>query len=315
MKAPSFLLAALLLGARLASAATEDVPIGFLPPAWITESLPKILTPQGRFVILAKPGAVRIIDTAAKIAAARSAIDALQNAPATISLTLNFEAISTRPVERRPAEPPSRGDGIPVPSRYSPPRVIVNPGGGVTVIPSQPLRFTTRSETSGSVVQPSAPIASTPIKQTLRRLSASSLPHQPISVPVTTRVEDAAALRALALQLGAVPPDEPAWETAGTELLIRAELTGGKLVLNVTPQVVLRAKPGQEIRRIPLSACAAGIPIPRSGAGPTGTLPRTDAAFYRLFFGTPAPAPDAVTTLTVTADVRYLGNPPPPANQ
>src|ERR1035437_10472355 len=61
---------------------SEDVPIGALPADAVKMAMQKSLSPQGRFVILAATGVVRIYDTPDKIAAARAALEAMKNAPA-----------------------------------------------------------------------------------------------------------------------------------------------------------------------------------------------------------------------------------------
>ncbi len=301
---------------------TEELPIGFLPVDWVKSALQKTLSPQGRTVLVTPTGPVRITYAEDKVAAARRAIAELQQAPALVPVELSFATTARRVVQRLPVEPPVVSSGIPVPDRYDPPRIIQNGAGGVTVVPSMPRDFRTRNVGPGTVVNPSPTGYQTqnsevrltetiPTTSVARRFSASSVSGKPVFLSVVRQVPDPAALRALALKYGAVPEAEPAWTAAGTELLVRPELSGGSLVVNITPQLVLPPMAaGQPPRRIPISACAAGVLVARGAPGSTGLLPKTDPEFYRVFLGAAQAVEDTVTAVTVTASVQYVGGPP-----
>lgn len=300
-------------GAQIA-VVTEEVPAGFLPTEWVTATLKRALSPQGRYV-LQHGGPVRITDTREKIDAARRALEELQKAPALVPLELVFTTHARRTVERLPVQPPVHDTGFPYPTRFDPPRVIMHGNGGFTFVPSQPRDFTTRNVGSGTVVNP-APTGdvtaqpevrlneTTATSDVARRFSASATPGQNVTLPVLPRGSDPAALRALAVKLRAVDESEPAWPAAATELRIKPELSGGALVVNIVPHIVLTPS-----RRVPLHACAAAVLLAPAAPKNTGLLPRTDPEFYRLFLGT-APPDDSFTALTVTARVQYLGSPP-----
>lgn len=301
---------------------TEELPIGFLPIDWVKNALQKTLSPQGRTVLVTPTGPVRITDAEDKVAAARLALAELQQAPALVPVELSFATTARRVVQRLPVEPPVASSGIPVPDRYDPPKIIQNAAGGVTVVPSMPRDFRTRNVGPGTVVNPSPTGYQTQnsevrLTETVttggptRRFSASLVLGKPVSLAVLRQVSDVAALRALAVKCGAIADGEPAWTAAGTEFLLRPELSGGALIVNVTPQIVLPpVVAGQPARRVPLPACAAGVMIARGAAGSTGMLPKTDPEFYRVFLGAPQAVDDTVTTLTVTGQVQYLGSPP-----
>jgi hypothetical protein len=324
------LLAALVLSAAalIASAAapvvTEEISLGFLPMDWVASALQKTLSPQTRTALVTPTGPIRITDHGENIAAARQALEQMQKAPAVVPVEISFSTTARRVVQRLPVEPPVVSSGIPVPDRYDPPRIIANPGGGITVVPSQPRDFRTRNVGPGTVVIPSptgyqtlTPEVRMTETETVtaggpaRRFSASTVPGKPVLFTVVRQAPDAAALRALALKYGAIVEAEPAWAAAGTELLVRPEISGGSLVVNITPQIVLPpSAAGQAGRRIPISACAAGVLIARGAPGNTGILPKTDPEFYRLFLGAPQAAEDTFTSMTVTAQVQYVGGPP-----
>lgn len=301
---------------------TEEVPIGFLPLEWVKSALQKTLSPQGRSVMVTPTGPLRLTDAEASVAAARRALAELQQAPALVPVELSFATTARRVVQRLPVEPPVVSNGIPVPNRYDPPRIIQNGAGGVTIVPSMPRDFHTRNVGPGTVVNPSPTGYQTQnsevgLTETVttggltRRFSASMVLGKPVALPVVRQVPDVAALRALALKYGAIADGEPAWPAAGTELVVRPELSGGALVVSITPQIVLPpAAAGQPARRIPLPACAAGVLIARGAPGSTGILPKTDPEFYRVFLGTPQAVEETVTALTVAAQVQYVGGPP-----
>ncbi|MEA3208240.1 MAG: hypothetical protein QOE70_1297 [Chthoniobacter sp.] len=320
LQAPLALFFGSLIASAGAAVVSEEVPVGFLPLDWVTATLQKTLSPQGRSVLVTPTGPVRIADEGEKVAAARRALEELQKAPALVPIDISFVTTARRVVQRLPVEAPVAGSGIPVPNRYDPPRIMVNPGGGVTVIPSQPRNFGTRNVGPGAIFNP-APTSSASPEARLseatatagmtRRFSVSTVPGKPVLITVLRQVPDAGALRTLALKHRAIPDTEPAWVAAGTELLLRPELSGGALVVNIVPQILLpAAAPGQEDRHIPLSACAAGVMVARGAPSNTGILPRTDPEFYRVFLGAQKAENDTFTALTVTAEVQYIGGQP-----
>lgn len=320
-------LALLAVGVTASTAAapalvTEEVPIGFLPIEWVKSALQKTLSPQGRTVMVTPTGPLRLTDAEGNLAAAQRALAEMQQAPALVPVELSFSTTAHRVVQRLPVEPPVVSNGIPVPNRYDPPRIIQNGPGSVTIVPSMPRDFQTRNVGPGTVVNPSVTGYQTQnsevrLRETVttggvtRRFSASLVLGKPVALSAVRQVVDAAALRALAVKYGAIADGEPAWTAAGTELLVRPELSGGALVVNVTPQIVLPpTAAGQAPRRIPISACAAAVLIARGAPGSTGILPKTDPEFYRVFLSAQQAADDTVTALTVTGQVQYIGSPP-----
>ena len=104
---------------------------------------------------------------------------------------------------------------------------------------------------------------------------------------------------------------EPAWTAAGTELLITPEMSGAALVVKVVPQIVLPpAAAGQPPRPNPITASSAGLMVGRGAPPQTGILPGTDPEFYRLFLGAQQSKDDTFTSLTVAAQVQYIGGAP-----
>lgn len=289
--------------------------MGYLPTDWVAGALKKTLSPQGKFVLI-NAGPVRVTDEPERIAAARQALETLQKAPSIVPLELTFVTFTRRTEQHLPVDPPVSDRGFPYPTRFDPPRVIMN-GNTVTVIPSQPRDFTTRRIGSGASVnlgpggyattQPEVRLSETSTSgAVLRRFTTSTVPGKTVTFSVMPRVEDPAALHSLALKLGAIAAAEPAWPAAATELRVDAQLSEGALVINLVPVLVLSGG-----RSVPIRACAAAVLLARATPSNQGLLPRADPEFYRLFFGSRQAADDTFTTLTVKAQVQYIGGPPP----
>ncbi len=302
-------------------AVTDEVTIGFLPVEWINAAVRKTLSPQSRAALTSPTGPLRVTDSAERLELLKAKLLDFQRAPALVPIELTFENRARRTVQRLPADQPVVERGIPVPDRYDPPRIIAGPGG-VTVVPAQPRSFTTRRVGPGTSVNLNptgfttgeAEVRFSETETTAhlaRRLSVSGVIGKPSTVSVLRQVLDPAKLYALALQRGAITNAEPAWTAAGTELLVTPELSGGALVVNVVPQIILPpAVAGQPPRRIAISACAAAVLTARGAPPSAGLLPKTDPDFYRVFLGTAQAVDDTITALTVTASVQYVGGPP-----
>jgi hypothetical protein len=309
MNARSLPLLALLAGAPSGLGGTVDIPTGFVPAPWVVEGVRKTLSPQGKFVVLNNTGVVRVTDSEEKIAEVHRLLATLQKAPATVALNLGFITYGKKTVVHPNVSPSSGGDEFPFPRKFSPPRIVQGPNGGVTVVPTQPSQFTSRG--AGASAGVTQNITTTePTKQLARRILATSVPEKPAPVPLLAKVDDVKGLHDFAVKVGAVGQQEPAWTAASTELLVTTELGGAELRVTVTPQIALPGAPGQEPRRIPVKACSAQISITRSTPAPTGRLPQADAEFYRLFMGLPAGGPDDFTALNLTGEVRFVGTQP-----
>jgi hypothetical protein len=314
---PNFAAVLLVLIATSARAATEDMALGFLPLDAVSATLRKTLSPQGRFVILTQNGIVRVIDTPEKIRDARRVLEELQKSPAIFSIDLTLKTGLRRVTKSSSSQTPAEAVDIPIPQRFDPPRVMIGPNGRPIVIPAQPRDFTTQrvgpgvavnvSPTGFSTNEPQVNVTRSSIEGgTARRFVGAGSFEKPALLAVSRQVADPAALRALALKVGAITEAEPAWTTAATEISITPEIARDGLVLNIVPQIIVFSGSGQPARRIPILACAApvlahrGIPVTIEG------LPRADADFYRLFFGAADAGDETLTTLTFSTAMRYV---------
>ncbi len=270
------------------------------------------LSPQGRFLIL-PTGMVRITDSAERIDAARAALEKMIMAPALVRVEITFETLTQRTVQRQPAQPPVEDRGLPYPQTYDPPRIIANGPGSFIVVPATPRNFTTRRVGGGTSIAAAnaGQTATVTDRQMARRLSATTSTGKPTVVAVRPASADTGELRALAEKYGVLPPGEPAWPAAGTELLVTPEFSGGSMVVKVVPQIAIPpSAAGLPGRRIPLPMASAGVVLTADSPRGSGRLPGTDADFYRTFLGTPAGDAAQSVVVTVAARVQYAGDPP-----
>src|ERR1700677_4378777 len=203
----------------------EDVPVGALPADAVKGALQKTLSPQGRFVILAANGTVRIFDTPEKIAAAPAALAALQSAPAMISFAIVIKTGMHKVTKVASTDDGVAGTEFPYPNNYIPPQVV-SYGKGYAVIPAQPTNFTTRRLGAGDAGYPNQGgyVTGTVVTTSetgneggvQHRYSGSTVFPKPVAVTVNARVPDVAALHDWAVKSGAGPQNEPALPGART---------------------------------------------------------------------------------------------------
>ena len=129
-------------------------------------------------------------------------------------------------------------------------------------------------------------------------------------LPVLQSIADVVTLQAWARKNNAILASERSWAAAATELVVTPEISNGILSLNLTPQIVAStgdARQRQPSRRIALTACSTAVPMERGTATTLESLPRTDAEFYKVFFGAKESTQDTLNSISVRAGVRYLG--------
>jgi len=307
-----------------APASHDDISIGSLPAESVTAALRKTLSPQGRFVILAVNGTVRIFDTPAKIEEARQVLQNLQNAPATVSFAINVRT-GVRRVTRSSSDPgPVTVDyDVPVPQTYSAPQIAGQGGRGSTVVPGNPGNFTTRHVNPGDrvYVNPSyvtgGYVTGTEV-QTQETAAEGGVNHnyagstafpKSAAVTVSAAVSDPLGLHDWAIKNGAVPANEPAWSRAGTEIVVTPEHADNGLLLNMTPQIVLPGLAGQPPRRIPIKVCATSALTKPGAPAKLEGFPGADPEFYRVFFDAQESTGDTLTLITVAAGMNYSAQP------
>jgi len=314
-------LVAMLGGACLAPASGapvanyEEVPFGYLSTLSVNAVLKNTLSARGRYVILPGTGRVRIFDSGDRVQAARSALEALQQAPANIAIELEVTT-GMRQVTRQDPAADEQGLGyeFPVPQNFDPPRITNSySGGSIVIVPAQPRNFTTRRVGAGGIVnisptgyrtlEPEVRRSETALEGgVIHRVSGSAVLGKPAILPVLARVRDVQGLREWALTRGAIQHAEPPWQAAGTELLVTPEITNGNLSLNVVPQISIYGR----AQHLSLPGCATVIPVERGTRATIDQLQGTDPEFYRVFFDAREAADGTMTSISVAAQVHYL---------
>jgi hypothetical protein len=289
----------------------EDVPIGALTAQAVKEAMQKTLSPQGRFVILATNGTVRIFDSPQNIAAARGALETMQNAPAMVSFAIIINT-GMHKVTRTASTGDDEGYDFPVPYNYAPPQIVQN-GRRVTAIPATPRDFRSRQAGYGGYVYEGGYVTGTEVNTeetgveggVPHKFEGSTVYPKPAAVTVCAKAPEPAALHDWAVKNGAVKENEPAWTAARTEILVTPERTEDGMVLNLLPQIVVAGADGSP-RLIPLRTCATSVTIKQGAPATFDGFPGADADFYRVFLGAQESKGDALSSITVGAAVEYV---------
>jgi hypothetical protein len=307
-------------GTAAPSALYEDMPLGSLPAESVNVALRKTLSPQGRYVILAVNGTVRIFGTPDKIAEARKVLEALRNAPSIVTFQIDIRTGMHEVTRQNPgSEPIASGYEIPVPQTYSPPRIV-----GQNVAPGMPGNFTTRQvdRGSGSYVNPRAYVTGGYVTGTevrtqqtglqggvIHRFKGSTEFPKAVAIPVSSKVDDPAGLHDWAVTNGAIAANEPAWAGAGTDIVVTPEDTSDGVLLNMTPEIVIPGGNLQAPRKVPLKTCSTSVLVKRGVPAVVDGFTGADSEFYRLFMGAQESNQNASTRISVSAGIDYIAQP------
>ena len=121
--------------------AKKEIDTAYAPLEVIKRVLDGVLTPRGKFLLLAKKGGILVIDAPEGILAAEQAI-AAANLPKPI-VSMDFEFITGLPQRRQTI---THVQEVPVPVEFDPPTIFLGPSGTIVgVIPPTPTRFETRN--------------------------------------------------------------------------------------------------------------------------------------------------------------------------
>lgn len=128
----------------------KEIDVGFADLETVRPVLKSALSPAGKFVLLPAKSAVLVIDTPQGILAAEQAIAVAAFPQADVALDFQFVTGLPRRKSITVAQE------VPFPTAYTPPTIIVQPGGGYTVIPATPTKFQKRnigvtSETTSTI--------------------------------------------------------------------------------------------------------------------------------------------------------------------
>ncbi len=124
----------------------QELPTNYAPAELLRPAIQKVLSPQGRFVILDGKSKVLVIDHPDKVAAAANAIANLDAPEPEIALNLGVRTGGRpKPGNARVLGPVESRSDFPYPTRYDPPRIVVGPNGTFAVTPAHPTDFRTRN--------------------------------------------------------------------------------------------------------------------------------------------------------------------------
>ena len=119
----------------------KEIDVSFAPLEKVKPILEPVLSPQGKFLMLANKGTVLVIDTPGGILAAGQAIAAAQFPPAEVAL--EFQFVTGLPSRKTSI---TVGQEVPFPTAFAPPTIMVGPNGTVTgFVPATPTEFRTRN--------------------------------------------------------------------------------------------------------------------------------------------------------------------------
>jgi len=161
MKLAGFIAFAALFLLCLSSPAQEirkELPTNHASVDLLRPILKKVLSPQGRFVVLPNKGKVLVIDTADKVRAAELALATMDSPAPDVLLDFAINPGNKAPRKTRILNPPEAWSDFPYPTAYLPPRIpnVVGFGGNFVVTPAHPTGFKRRKvgyilETQGTV--------------------------------------------------------------------------------------------------------------------------------------------------------------------
>lgn len=141
------MVAMVLLAPPLLSTAQEirkELPTNHAPTELLRSVLDKVLSPQGRFVILPGKGKVLVIDEADKVRAAELALATMEAPLPEVQLDFAINPGNSVASKPRTLNPPEAWSDFPFPTAYLPPRIVGNGSGGFVVTPAHPTNFKRR---------------------------------------------------------------------------------------------------------------------------------------------------------------------------
>lgn len=231
----------------------REMPTGILPPEVVRSVIDKHKSKDGRYVLLSNRQRVLVIDVPDHWFAVEEAIMKVDPSKLDVALDFAFRTV-VPPVTAItvPVDPFEKLEGdFPVPTRYSPPRVILNGGGFYTVVPATPTTFTRRNV--------GVSMEADPFAVTKRITSAAGSTHEPDFegyianasgtfaggktgvLPVLAQVAQPEFFASMLKKAGVeskISPDT----VIESQLLVNPTIRPAGVVLELTPQLVVNGK-------------------------------------------------------------------------
>lgn len=292
----------------------EKLNTGHIPIESLRPALEKVLSPEGRFVILPGQGQILVIDRAENIAAAQRAIALIDSPPPKVALDFAFQTnLAPRPMVPRIVQPPSSTGDFPIPTRYQPPRVLGVGGGMVVVVPAHPTGFARRNvgntlETTG-IVNPDGSIAldinaeNVEFEGFINYGSAIFTAGLPGVLPVVNGVPNPRFFAPLLQQNNIVAP---IFETTriNTQIVVYPEAVQNQVTVDLVPQLEIEAaEPGTQKITVPLRQFRTTLGIQNGLSAKVEGFTGATADFNRHFLGDKDPEKGG-TAIQIRANIQ-----------
>ena len=269
----------------------KEIDVSFAPLEKVKPILEPVLSPQGKFLMLANKGTVLVIDTPGGILAAGQAIAAAQFPPAEVAL--EFQFVTGLPSRKTSI---TVGQEVPFPTAFAPPTIMVGPNGTVTgFVPATPTEFRTRNigvtSESVSTVNPDGSITldlnteSTAFEGFINYGSAI-LPSGGIgTVPVNGQVGDPLFFAPF-INTGGVSLPIISTTRISTSIVIRPRLEVGVINLDMMPRLKVEIDGSEmEPQLVDLKAYQTTLPVANHQVGRLYGFTGAGDTFHRHFFG------------------------------
>lgn len=287
----------------------KELDVAFAPLEAVRPVLERVLSPQGRFVMLANRGAVLVIDTPAGVLAAEEALARAELPPAEVAL--DFQFVTGLPVRTSRI---TMAQEVPFPVAFAPPTIIVGPNGFVTgVVPATPTRFQTRnigvtSESTGTL-NPDGSVTldlkteSTEFEGFVQYGSGVFPSGFTGAVPVPGQVADPLFFAPF-INTGGISLPILSTTRITTSVVVRPRFQAGAVHLDLMPRLQVEiADSAMEPQVIDLKRFHTVLSVQNHQTGRVHGFTGADDDFNRRFFGAKDPG-EGTTALVVKVEAR-----------
>jgi len=269
----------------------KEIDVSYAPLETVKPILDPVLSPQGKFLMLANKGAVLVIDTPEGIFAAEQAIAVAQFPAAEVAL--EFQFVTGLPTRKSSI---TVGQEVPFPTAFAPATIIVGPNGSVSgVVPATPTEFRTRNigitSESVSTVNPDGSITldintESSAFEGFVNYGSAILPAGGIgNVSVNGQVGNPAFFTPF-INTGGINLPIISTTRISTSIVIRPRLEVGVINLDMMPRLEVQIDGSEmEPQLIDLKQYRTTLPVANHQVGRVYGFVGADEGFNRHFFG------------------------------
>ncbi len=273
--------------------AREKLTTGHVPIEVLRPALEKVLSAEGRFVILPGQGQILVIDRAENIRAAAIAIATLEAPPPQVALDFAFKT-NVAPGMAGPQPVDSFGS-FPFPTRWQGPRIIQQGNNVFTVIPAHPTGFKRRAvgdilETNGTI-NPDGSLSldinaeHTEFEGFINYGSGIFASGTPGMVPVVNGVRNPQFFAPFLTESRILVPIFSTTRLS-TQILVRPEVVRNQVRLDLVPQLEIETdEPGAGRLKVPLSRFRTRLDVNQGQVGKINGFDGASAEFNRAVLG------------------------------